>query len=95
MRDVDRLMANFVIRGMGGTDFRPAIDYIEMLRGRGEFENLQGVLYFTDGFGQFPEKAPDFDVAFVFMEDDDKEVPPVPGWAIKVTVDMDSLESIS
>lgn len=92
MRDVDRLMANFVIRGMGGTDFRPAIDYIEMLRGRDEFENLQGVLYFTDGFGQFPEKAPDFDVAFVFMEDEDKETPPVPGWAIKVIIDENSLE---
>lgn len=92
MRDVDKVMNSFVIRGMGGTDFRPAIDYVEMLRGRGELENLQGVLYFTDGFGQFPEKAPEFDVAFVFIEDEEKETPPVPPWAIKVTVDEESLD---
>lgn len=92
LRDVDRIMRNFVIRGMGGTDFRPAIDYVEMLRTRGDLENLHGILYFTDGFGQFPEKSPDFDVAFVFMEDEEKETPPVPPWAIKVTIDEDSLD---
>ncbi len=91
LRDVDKIMSNFVIRGMGGTDFRPAIDYVEMLRTRGDLENLQGVLYFTDGFGQFPEKAPDFDVAFVFIEDEEKEAPPVPAWAIKVTIDEEQL----
>ena len=92
LRDVDKVMQNFVIRGMGGTDFRPAIDYVEMLRYRGEFDDLRGVLYFTDGFGQFPEKAPDYDVAFVFIDDEEKEIPPVPPWAIKVTIDENLLD---
>lgn len=91
LHDVDALMSNFVIRGMGGTDFRPAFDYIEMLRNRGEFDNLKGLIYFTDGYGQFPEKAPDFDAAFVFIDDEERQSVPVPPWAIKLIVDEESL----
>lgn len=85
--DVDKLMEGFVIRGFGGTDFRPAFDYVEMLRKRGEFADLKGLIYFTDGLGQFPEKTPDFEAAFVFMDEEGRELPPVPPWAMKVVVD--------
>lgn len=34
--EIDKLMENFVIRGFGGTDFRPVFDYVETLRDRGE-----------------------------------------------------------
>lgn len=85
--DVDKLMEGFVIRGFGGTDFRPAFDYVEILRKRGEFADLKGLIYFTDGLGQFPEKTPDFEAAFVFMDEEGRELPPVPPWAMKVVVD--------
>lgn len=85
--DVDKLMEGFVIRGFGGTDFRPAFDYVEMLRKRGEFADLKGLIYFTDGLGQFPEKTPDFEAAFVFMDEEGRELPPVPPWAMKLVVD--------
>lgn len=92
LKDVDSVMANLAIRGFGGTDFRPAFDYVDMLVSRGELENLQGLLYFTDGFGQFPEKAPDFDAAFVFIDDGSGATQPVPPWAIKITIDDDMSE---
>ncbi|MDO4501966.1 MAG: VWA-like domain-containing protein [Coriobacteriia bacterium] len=87
LRDVDRLMDNFVIRGFGGTDFRPVFDYVETLRKRGDLTDLKGLLYFTDGLGDFPERPPDYDTAFVFMDSGERDLPPVPPWAMKVVVD--------
>lgn len=94
LNDIDRLMEGFVIRGFGGTDFRPAFDYVDMLRKRGEFADLKGLIYFTDGLGQFPEKTPDYDAAFVFMDEEGRELPPVPPWAMKVVVDEAGLSQL-
>ena len=85
--EVDKLMENFVIRGFGGTDFRPVFDYVETLRERSELTEMKGLIYFTDGLGNFPEKPPDYDTAFVFMEGEGRDLPPVPPWAMKVVID--------
>lgn len=87
LRDIDQVMENFVIRGFGGTDFRPAFDYVEVLRKRGELRDMKGLIYFTDGLGQFPEKTPEFDAAFVFMDEEGRDMPPVPPWAMKIVID--------
>lgn len=87
LKDVDRMMQNFAIRGFGGTDFRPVFDYVETLRKRGELTEMKGLLYFTDGLGRFPESTPDYDTAFVFMDSGEQDLPPVPSWAMKVVVD--------
>ena len=29
--------------------------------------NLKGLIYFTDGYGDFPAKKPDYETAFVFI----------------------------
>lgn len=91
LRDVDALMEGFVVRGFGGTDFRPALAYVDALAKQGDLGDLKGVVYFTDGYGSFPEKAPGYDVAFVFVEQEGELTPPVPPWAIKVTIDEDSI----
>ena len=93
--DVDRMMQNFQVRGFGGTDFRPVFDYVEMLRRRGELTDLKGAIYFTDGLGQFPEKTPDYDVAFVFVDDEGRDLPPVPPWAMKIVLTSDEIEKTS
>lgn len=72
-------------KGFGGTDFRPVFRYVDELREQGEFDNLKGLIYFTDGYGTFPEKKPDYDAAFVFI-DDDYGQPEVPVWAIKLVL---------
>ena len=87
LRDVDHLMENFRIRGFGGTDFRPAFDYVQKLRDTGELTDLKGLIYFTDGIGQFPEATPDFDCAFVFVDNGEAHLPPVPPWAMRVVLD--------
>ena len=94
LKDADRVMGGFTLRGFGGTDFRPAFDYVDMLRRRGELADLRGLIYFTDGLGQFPEKPPDYDAAFVFMDDGERELPPVPPWACKIVVDEAGIQRL-
>lgn len=83
------------LEGFGSTDFRPVFAYVDRAIERGEFENLKGLIYFTDGFGVFPERKPsyNYDTAFVFLEDD-FEKPPTPPWAIKLVLPVEDLEHV-
>ena len=38
------------------------------------------MIYFTDGYGIYPENPPGYDCMFVFDREDEFR-PPVPGWA--------------
>ncbi len=94
LSDVDEMMKDFHVRGFGGTDFRPVFDYVKGLKKRGEFTKLKGLIYFTDGLGPFPESPPDFDAAFVFLDDGVKMIQPVPPWAMKVVIDEEGMDQI-
>ena len=94
LRDVDAFMDGFYIRGMGGTDFRPAFAYVDTLRDRGELADMKGLIYFTDGLGTFPEAAPDYEVAFVFMDNGEPHLPSVPPWAMRVTLDEEGISRL-
>lgn len=74
------------VEGGYGTDFRPVFDYVDKLQSAGEFENLKGLIYFTDGYGIYPEKETVYDTAFVFPQDGDYEDEKVPVWAMKLYV---------
>ena len=91
LRDVEDFMEGFFIRGLGGTDFRPAFAYVDQLRDRGELSDMKGMIYFTDGLGQFPDRAPEYDCAFVFMDDGSQHVPAVPPWAMRVVIDEEGI----
>ena len=73
------------LRGFGGTDFRPAFEYVDGLVEAGELRGLDGLVYFTDGWGTYPERRPEYKVAFVF-HDDDHRPQDVPTWAVQVTL---------
>ena len=89
--ELKNYMDNFQIIGNGGTDFRPAFEYVQMLIDRKEFFNLKGMIYFTDGYGYYPRKKPPYDTAFVFMEEDYTDVA-VPPWAMKLIIEKEVLE---
>ena len=78
------------LKGFGGADFRPVFAYVNELRRKGEFDNLKGLIYFTNGYGTFPEKKPEYDAAFVFI-DDEYGQPEVPVWAIKLVLRQDEI----
>lgn len=88
--DFDEYLKTMQIRGLGGTDFRPVFEYVENLRKNKEFINLKGLIYFTDGYGTFPAKKPDYQTAFVFV-DDEYNNPDVPAWAIKLVLQKDEI----
>lgn len=86
----DRYLATMKIRGLGGTDFRPVFQKVDELIKEKEFRNLKGLIYFTDGYGTFPAKKPDYDTAFVFIEDEYNN-PDVPAWAIKLILQREEI----
>ena len=86
LHDTDALdcyAAGMTLTGGGGTDFRPAFEKINALCADGTLRDLQGVLYFTDGKGVYPARRPNYDVAFLFLENG-APPPDVPPWAMKL-----------
>ncbi|SFB21098.1 Predicted metal-dependent peptidase [Acetitomaculum ruminis DSM 5522] len=77
---------NMKIKGLGGTDFKPVFEYVDSLIRKGELTNLNGLIYFTDGKGQypFPDNAPNYKTAFVLIEENGSENIDIPSWAKKM-----------
>ena len=73
-------------------DFRPVFAYVDEQIAKGEFENLKGLIYFTDGYGVYPDRMPDYDTIFVFLNEDEQK-PKVPVWAIEVVLSEPELEA--
>ena len=86
--ELKQYMDHLQLYGDGGTDFRPAFTYVQQLIDQGEFKNLKGLLYFTDGKGTFPRKRPPYDAAFILFREDNKEVS-FPPWAIRRLQDQE------
>ena len=88
--ELKEYMEHMELYGQGGTDFRPAFEYVEQLIREKEFLDLRGLIYFTDGYGIYPNRMPPFKTAFVFMQEDYTDVD-VPVWAIKLILSEDEL----
>lgn len=86
--DFQEFLAHGRLQGFGATDFRPVFAYVDSLLEQGEFENLKGLIYFTDGYGIYPERMPGYDVIFAFLEEDEMRQP-VPPWSMKVVIEDD------
>ncbi len=88
--EFDHYIKTMKIHGLGGTDFRPVFRYVEELRKAKEFTNLKGLIYFTDGYGEFPERKPEYETAFVYVNDEYNN-PDVPAWAIKLILEKEDI----
>ena len=85
-KDIEAWLAKPRILGGGNTDFRPAFDYVDELVAKDYFRNLKGLIYFTDGYGAYPERMPDYEVLFAFLYED-KYRPKCPGWAMHIIME--------
>ena len=92
--EFDAFMQQGKLTGFGSTDFRPVFAYVEELQKAGEFEDLKGLIYFTDGYGIYPERMPDYEVAFVFLNEDENR-PKVPPWAIRLVLEDEEIEAFT
>ena len=86
----DGLRETFDVKGFGGTDFVPVFEHIAREREEGRMERPQGLLYFTDGLGTYPEHEPDYPVAFLLRKQAYR-LPDVPDWAVKAVMDGDRI----
>lgn len=89
--DVRTYLDDLEIRGRGGTDFRPVFDRVDELVADGGIADMSGLVYFTDGQGAFPDTAPSYDVAVVFVD----KLGPAPSWATSVLAYSDELKGQS
>ena len=89
--EFEKYIRSMTLHGFGGTDFRPVFTYVDQLIENKEFDNLKGLIYFTDGDGTYPTKKPNYDTAFVFLDEDYIETPNVPSWAIKLVLSTDDV----
>ena len=90
-KELKEYMEHLELIGEGGTDFRPAFEYVNQLIEQGEFYHLKGLIYFTDGKGTYPKKKPSYETAFIFMQEEYEDID-VPPWAVKLIVDAEDLD---
>ena len=89
LRELESYIRKLTLKGFGGTDFRPVFDYVDQMLQCGEMKRVDGLIYFTDGYGTFPHKPPTYKTAFAFLEKEDAvKVPP---WAMQVYLDKEEL----
>ena len=91
LEELKTYMENFQLAGGSATDFRPVFAYVALLQAQGEFTNLRGLVYFTDGMGIYPKKRPPYDTAFVLLEEPPLSVQ-MPPWAIRLVLTEPALE---
>ncbi len=84
--EIEEYAENFQMKGGYGTDFRPVFKYVEELRKKREIPDMKGMLYFTDGYGEFPDRPTDYETAFVFDPLADINDKDVPDWAMKLYI---------
>lgn len=82
----DEYIKGVTIKGFGGTDFRPVFKEVDRMIENKELQCLKGLIYLSDGYGDFPARKPDYETAFVFLRNDYYD-PPVPPWVIKLLLD--------
>ena len=88
--EFEEYLRTMQLHGFGGTDFRPVFSYVNELIRKKEFTNLRGLIYFTDGKGVFPDRPPEYNTAFIFLNDGFNE-PRVPVWATKLILTSEEL----
>ena len=91
LEELKTYMDNFRLAGGSATDFRPVFAYVAQLQAQGEFTNLRGLVYFTDGMGIYPKKRPPYETAFVLLEEPPLSVQ-MPPWAIRLVLTEPALE---
>ena len=84
LKSVSEYAKSFKAHGGYGTDFRPVFKRVDELIEKGTLKNLKGLMYFTDGFGDFPTRATSYETSFVFYKDAPFNEKDVPVWAIKL-----------
>ncbi len=89
--DVERLGEVFEPRGFGGTDFEPVFEQIAHRQEDGTLGQVKGLVYFSDGWGDFPQEAPDYPTIFVLYDSGGYPNSRLPAWVRAVELNETEL----
>ena len=67
--DPEEFLAHYTFRGGGGTSFSPIFRWVKKWQ-QETGEEVLGLLLFTDGWGDFPNRAPDYPVVVLLDEEE-------------------------
>ena len=85
---IDRFLQDFSPVGFGGTDFCPVFERVAQLQAEGTLPRVRGLLYLSDGFGDFPDQAPGYPVTFLLPWEENC-VPSLPDWVTALVLRAD------
>ena len=83
-------MKNISLKGFGGTDFRPVFQYVNEIFASSQKNEVNGLIYFTDGDGTYPKQMPEYTSVFV-INDACFDKSKMPLWATPLFIDNDDL----
>ncbi len=88
--ELEEYMNNLVLHGFGGTNFTPVFQYADELYESSSRKEINGLIYFTDGDGIYPEKIPPYKNVFV-IHDNGFDKTRLPVWATPLYIDKNKL----
>ena len=91
--ELEEYMDNLVLHGFGGTNFTPVFQYVDELYESSSKKELNGLIYFTDGDGIYPEKTPLYKNVFV-IHDNGFDKNRLPIWATPLYIDKNKLVTL-
>lgn len=88
--EIEEYIKNIILKGFGGTDFRPVFKYVDEIFESSQRNEVNGLIYFTDGEGVYPVQMPKYKSVFV-ISDNCFDKSKMPLWATPLFIDNDDL----
>lgn len=92
-QELEEYMDKLVLHGFGGTNFTPVFQYADKLYENSSKKEINGLIYFTDGDGIYPEKMPQYKNVFI-IHDNGFDKRRLPIWATPLYIDKNKLISL-
>lgn len=90
-KELENYVDNVTLHGFGGTDFTPVFNYAdEMFDNLTNKKQFNGIIYFTDGDGKYPKKAPPYKNVFI-IHDNGFDKKRLPVWTTPLYIDKNEL----
>ncbi len=89
-QEIEEYIKNISLKGFGGTDFRPVFQYVDEIFTSSQKNEVNGLIYFTDGDGVYPKQMPKFKSVFI-INDSCFDKAKMPLWATPLFLDSQDL----
>jgi predicted metal-dependent peptidase len=90
LEELEEYMNNLVLHGFGGTNFIPVFQYVDEIFSSSKQNEINGLIYFTDGEGVYPKQMPKFKSVFL-INDSCFDKSKMPLWATPLFLDSEDL----